>query len=229
MSLILSIDTAIDIAHICIARDGVILAEASNNDQKEHGAFLQPAINQMLEKAGIEMSSLNAVAVVAGPGSYTGLRVGMASAKGICYALKKPLISLNTLAVLTEAAIMTSELTMPDFDGLYCPMIDARRMEVFTAVYNNNREPVIPPVALVLNETSFANIMLKYNILYFGNGAIKWKNIVKNSNAHFMEISGNVLAMSKLAAHKFRLQQFANLAYEQPYYLKEFYDANTGT
>lgn len=223
MSLILNIDTAIDIAYISIAKDGEIIDTVSNTEQKDHGGFLQPAIQNLLKNASFAITEIEAVAISAGPGSYTGLRVGMASAKGLCYALNKPLISIGTLEILAFAAIL--ETNIPDAKGpvLFCPMIDARRMEVFTALYDQKLQPVISPCAMVLDESSFANGLLKNKIIFLGNGAKKWEAISRHENALFAGPFNNVLAMSKLAHNKFALNEFTNLAYFEPLYLKAFF------
>jgi tRNA threonylcarbamoyladenosine biosynthesis protein TsaB len=227
MSLILNIDTAIDIAHISIAKDGEIMAVNSNSAQKDHGGFLQPAIEQLLKKTGLSIKELDAIAIAVGPGSYTGLRVGMASAKGLCYALNKPLITIGTLEILAFAAkLETGYASFPD-TLLLCPMIDARRMEVFTALYDLQLFPVLEPCAMILEENSFANRLLNNKILFLGNGAKKWEIICKNESALFMPVSNNPLAMSKLAHDKFKNNDFANLAYCEPLYLKEFFDGST--
>jgi tRNA threonylcarbamoyladenosine biosynthesis protein TsaB len=175
MSVILNIDTALDIACISIAKDGVVINSVSNTEQKDHGGFLQPAIKALLDDATISVGDLDAVAIAAGPGSYTGLRVGMASAKGLCYALKKPLITVGTLEILTFAAVQQYNNTTISSSSLLCPMIDARRMEVFTALYDFSLKPVLDPFALVLDENSFAKSLLKNQVLFFGNGSAKWE------------------------------------------------------
>lgn len=223
MSLILNIDTAIDIAHISIAKDGEIIASVSNTEQKDHGGFLQPAIQTLLKNASVAIKDIDAVGISAGPGSYTGLRVGMASAKGLCYALNKPLIAIGTLEIMAFAAILENNIPTSNTPILFCPMIDARRMEVFTALYDQNLQTEIGPCAMVLNENSFANGLLKNKILFFGNGSTKWEGISLHENALFAGVFNNALAMSKLAHKKFELNDFANLAYFEPMYLKEFF------
>ncbi len=227
MSLILNIDTAIDIAHISVAKDGEVLAEVSNTDPKAHGSFLQPAIQSLLKNACVTIHELDAIAISAGPGSYTGLRVGMASAKGLCYALNKPLISISTLEILASSAIWDSRQQALPPSTLFCPMIDARRMEVFTALYDQKLQIVLAPCAMVLDENSFANGLLKNHILFFGKGIKKWQSVCQNPNAIFRPVSNNSLAMSKLAAQKFEQKDFANLYYSEPLYLKEFFDNNS--
>ncbi len=223
MSLVLNIDTSIDIAAVCIAKDGEIIACLSNTEQKDHGGFLQPAIQTLLKNASVSISDIDAVGISAGPGSYTGLRVGLASAKGLCYALNKPLIAIGTLEILAFAAILETSISPSTMQILFCPMIDARRMEVFTALYDINLQASILPCAMVLTENSFANGLLNNKILFFGNGAKKWEAISSNKNALFAGNFNNPLAMSKLAHNKFILNDFANLAYFEPLYLKEFF------
>src|SRR5882762_5440642 len=145
MALILNIDTATELASVSLSKEGQSLALLQNKDQKDHASWLHPAIEKMMQETGFRMQELDAVAVTAGPGSYTGLRVGMAAAKGFCYALNIPLITESTLKVMAFAA---REQTEPE--GLYCPMIDARRMEVFTALYSTDLVEIIPATAMVI-------------------------------------------------------------------------------
>lgn len=225
MSLILNIDTAIDTAYVSIAKDGIILEEACNKDQKDHGGFLQPAIRTIAKQAGINLNELDAVSVVSGPGSYTGLRVGMASAKGLCYALNKPLITVDTLLLLTVQAIKEVDQNDVVEGTLFCPMIDARRMEVFTTIYNKALNMAISSCSMVINENSFDNLLLNNKIIFFGNGATKCATILQNKNAHFINFNYKSLYMSILANEKFANNQFSDLAYTEPYYVKEFYNS----
>jgi tRNA threonylcarbamoyladenosine biosynthesis protein TsaB len=223
MSFILNIDTATEEAHVSIAVDGIILRSAFNNSQKDHGAFLQPAVQQLAKDAGIALTDIDAIAVTAGPGSYTGLRVGLASAKGLCYALNKPLITLNTLEVLAASALHQLRNDQFKDDALLCPMIDARRMEVFTAIYNKELLIVAAPSAMVLNEDCFKD-RIKDDIFFFGSGSAKWKPICKHPHASFITVSILPEAMSKLSNDYLTRQQFTELAESQPIYLKEFHD-----
>ncbi|MEP6713406.1 MAG: tRNA (adenosine(37)-N6)-threonylcarbamoyltransferase complex dimerization subunit type 1 TsaB [Ferruginibacter sp.] len=227
MGLLLNIDTAVEKATISIAKDGIILQEAVNNDQKEHGTFLQPAIQLIAKNAGICLQELDAVAVIAGPGSYTGLRVAMATAKGLCYALDKPLIAIGTLDLMAYQAIKQFAEGEANTPFLYCPMIDARRMEVFTAVYDKFFAPVLQPCAIIIEENSFANQLLKNKVCFFGNGSPKWQKIVVHENALFFEPKNNALYMSELSHGKYLNNEFADMAYAEPMYLKEFYNNPT--
>ncbi len=219
MSLILHIDTATETAQVSIAKDAVVLGSLFNGSQKDHGAFLQPAIQQLVNETSIPLKDIDAIAITAGPGSYTGLRVGMASAKGLCYALEKPLITLNTLEVLAASAIKDANTS-----ALFCPMIDARRMEVYTALYDGQGKNILAPAALILDQSSFKEQLLKDHIIFFGSGAKKWESVCKDPNAAFEPVALLPEAMAKLADLYFIKQRFATLAYSEPFYLKEFQD-----
>lgn len=220
MSLILNIDTASENAHVSLAKDGLILHLLSNESQKEHASFLQTAIQQLTKSAGINLKTIDAVAVTAGPGSYTGLRVGMASAKGLCYALKKPLITIGTLEVLTASALQLFPTDNEDI--FYCPMMDARRMEVFTAVYKHDLSIQLQPCPMILDEFSFEKYLLKNKIVFFGSGSVKWKLVCKHANAVFETVSILPESMSKSSGTLFLEKKFTELAYSEPLYLKEF-------
>jgi tRNA threonylcarbamoyladenosine biosynthesis protein TsaB len=170
------------------------------------------------------MKDLHAVAVTSGPGSYTGLRVGMATAKGLCYALKIPLITANTLKVMAYAMISENAATPEPAPVLYCPMIDARRMEVFTATYDGELNEVLKPTACVLDDSTFKEALNKTVMFFFGNGSAKWKHLCNHSNARFIESKiFSVSYLGKMAASLYLQRKFADLAYENPVYLKEFY------
>jgi len=216
MALILNIDTAVDTASLCLAKDGEVLSIAKNELLKDHAAWLHFAIKEIFEKNGLEIKSVDAIAVTSGPGSYTGLRIGMATAKGICYALNKPLITLNTLMVMANAAKKESA-------DLLCPMIDARRMEVFTAIYSKDLETIKEPAATELNEKSFDQELSTNSICFFGNGSNKFRAIKKNEQAFFSDIRMDASSMVLLSENRFGKKDFADLAYAEPLYLKEFY------
>jgi tRNA threonylcarbamoyladenosine biosynthesis protein TsaB len=177
MSLILNIDTATDIAHVSLSQSGEMLDSITNNDQKEHGSFLQPSIQKLLKNNSLAIASLDAVAVSVGPGSYTGLRVGMASAKGICFALQKPLITINSLEIISYAALLENSHKYDLTNALLCPLIDARRMEVFTALYNQKLEKILEPQAMIIDASSFEHYLLTNKIL---TNESKFKDTRKN-------------------------------------------------
>ena len=225
MSLILNIDTAQEIAQISVAQNGHVLGGASNDEQREHAAFVQPAIQSLMTRLGLAMGDLNAVALSIGPGSYTGLRVGMASAKGICYTLKIPLIGVGTLELMAHAA----QLDSPDFDQ-WCPMIDARRQEVYTAVYDRDLRPVLPPQAMILDTESFGDFIKNQRILFFGSGSFKWEKIIPQAHYQkgciFKKILITNFSLANLSNRYFIQEQFINLAYAEPFYLKEFHNSS---
>lgn len=225
MALILNIDTATEHASVCLSRDGELLAIESNPTQKDHAAFIQPAIQKLLSSVNCDLSSVDAIAVSNGPGSYTGLRVGLSTAKGISYALNKPLILINTLEVIATAAIEAyqpaSNIQHPT--TLFCPMIDARRMEVFTAVYNQELEQVVAPTAMILDESSFINLFEQYTIIFSGSGSEKFKTVIKNDNGFFLNIQHDAHHMQTIAEKMYLLKSFADKAYSEPYYIKEFF------
>ncbi|WP_298411235.1 tRNA (adenosine(37)-N6)-threonylcarbamoyltransferase complex dimerization subunit type 1 TsaB [Hydrotalea sp.] len=226
MAILLNIDTATETASVCLCYNTEVLAIRYSSEQKNHAAFVQPAIQQIMQEANIKLADIDAVAVTGGPGSYTGLRVGLATAKGICYALSKPLIIENTLKVMAQAALLTLTNYMqqtPDAKWLLCPMIDARRMEVFLAVYLPNLACLVEPAAQILDENSFNDLLKGYHILFFGSGSIKWKNLIQNPFSRFAEIHQDAGCLGVLAYQAWQNKQWANLAYATPFYLKEFY------
>lgn len=227
MGLILNIDTATEHASICVAKDGVAITTMVNREQRDHAGWIQPAIAEAVRDAGFGMQQLEAVAITAGPGSYTGLRVGMATAKGLCYALHIPLITESTLKVIAYATregmgLSTGESPLLPA-VLLCPMIDARRMEVFTAVYSIDLEVIIPGGARILDNNSFNKELEKNRLIFCGNGMNKWKHLTNHSNAMFYAGDYSASDLAYLAEQQFQRQSWADLAYVEPAYLKEFY------
>lgn len=216
MSLILNIDTSTENASICLAENGLSLYLSFNPDQKEHSSWMHVEINAALKDTGRAISDLQAVAITAGPGSYTGLRVAMASAKGLCYALNIPLIAINTLDAMAFS-MQTGK------GGFLCPMIDARRMEVFTAVYDHALNPILAPCAMILEDNYFAGYLEKGHIIFSGNGSHKLKNLVDHPNAVFAEIPFNAAILGALSYKKYVKKEFSDLPYSEPIYIKDFY------
>ncbi len=219
MAILLNIDTATEIAIISLSEKANVIEYVTNTNQKDHASFLQPAIKNLLQKADLLINKINAVAVTAGPGSYTGLRVGMASAKGLCYALSIPMITINTLEVMALSSINR----IKDQSALYCPMIDARRMEVFTAVYDGQLAEIIKPCSMILNEESFKDMLQKSKIYFSGSGILKLEDILENQNAIFNNHQTTPDAMAALSYKTYIKKKFADVAYASPEYLKEFY------
>jgi tRNA threonylcarbamoyladenosine biosynthesis protein TsaB len=234
MALILNIDTALETAAVSLAEKGNVLRSEVNESQKDHAAWLQPAIKRLLQDAGHELKEINAVAVSNGPGSYTGLRVGLATAKGLCYALNIPLVAAGTLELMAFSAVkdlavsgMDSLMQGLPHDFLICPMIDARRMEVFTAVFDSNLTQTTEPHALILTEHSFEGLLKGHKILFLGNGSTKFQAICRHPHAIFKNFPFNHSAMAFLTYTNYIGNNFADLAYIQPLYLKEFFIAGT--
>ena len=220
MALLLCIDTSTTHASVALAKDAVVLGIKTNQNQKDHGSFLQPAIKELMQETGFALTDLQAIAVTSGPGSYTGLRVGFASAKGLCYALNLPLIAISTTVVMSSAAL--KEITSTD-TFLLCPMIDARRMEVFACLYTAQLDPLFSIGAKILEPSSFSTELGQQHIYFFGDGASKWQSICHHPNARFININWTAADMSKMADDRFQQQAFTSLAYSTPDYGKEFH------
>jgi tRNA threonylcarbamoyladenosine biosynthesis protein TsaB len=216
VSYILNIDTAVVSASLCLSKDDEVLKLKINPSQKDHASWIHVAIKEMMEEAGISLQELDAIAVSSGPGSYTGLRVSMATAKGLCYALQKPLITVGTLKMMAVAAMDTTT-------ELLCPMIDARRMEVFTAVYDHSFSEILTPVNIILENDSFKELLQTNSILFFGNGSEKFKSLTRDPNAYFKNVEANAKHMTGLSFSQFQKHEFADLAYSEPNYGKAFY------
>lgn len=220
MSYILNIHTATETALVVLTENNKVLGVFINDETNQHAAFLHYAIQELLQKNHINIKQLNAIGVSAGPGSYTGIRVGLATAKGLCYALSIPLITYNSLELMAFSAIEF----INDESVLYCPMIDARRMEVFAAVYNYTLKEFISPTAMILHENSFDEMPDK-KIYFFGSGSDKFKKITKNENHFFIAEPISPASLAKISGQKFVKNEFADFVYAKPYYLKEFHSS----
>ena len=228
MALLLNIDTATEYAGICISEDNKVIGKEENSEQMNHAGFVQAAIQRLLLKTSIKSASIEAVSVTNGPGSYTGLRVGLSSAKGLCYAWKKPLILINTLEVMALAAIEETENKNTSLGKLlFCPMIDARRMEVFTALYDQALAPIVHPCAMIVNTDIFAAELQNSSIIFSGSGSLKLKAWLDHPNAICTDVKHNTSHLASLAAKAFAVKNFCDLAYSEPFYLKEFYNPIT--
>jgi len=224
LPIILNIDTATEHAGVCLSRGADILRLIETTEQKNHASFVQPAIAELAGSTGIALKDIDAVAVTAGPGSYTGLRVGLASAKGICYALQKPLILINTLETMAQAVIQETRLPVSDKPLRLCPMIDARRMEVFTALYDADLNELQPPHALVLDEGSFGALLETHGLLFSGNGSPKVRPLLSHPHAYFTGVQHTAAHLAARALIAYQSNRFADLAYSEPLYTKEFFD-----
>jgi len=220
LALLLNIDSAFDQCVVALSNNEEVIAHEKSIVQKDHASFLQPAIKKICADARISLSSIDAVAVVNGPGSYTGLRVGLASAKGICYVLQKPLILLNTLDTLAFA-LQQDIHSSPNV--LFCPMIDARRMEVFTALYNNELNLIKDYASVVLDNTFLFDERKLHTIIVGGNGSTKLKTVTGFENIIYGALDYNLNHIIQLALKGYKLKNFSSLAYSEPFYIKPVY------
>ena len=218
---ILLINTALEEASVGLAVGGKLIDQLLNPIQKEHASFLHPAIQSICKNNGITLKEIKAVSVINGPGSYTGLRVGLSAAKGICYANQVPLICINTLEWIAYGNKEQST-------DLIIPMIDARRMEVFTAVYSKQMDVVALPTNLILEEESYAEYLNNHQALFVGDGASKWEAMCKHKNGNFKVAIHKESDHAILAQTYFTKQQFASIFGATPFYTKEFYNTQKG-
>ena len=219
---ILLLETATDSCSVALADNNTIVAEKYINQPKAHASLLARYICDILQENNLTMEDCSAVAVSKGPGSYTGLRVGVSCAKGLCYGASKPLISVCTLATIAQMAL-DNKLYSGEGDFLIVPMIDARRMEVYTANFNSKGEQLTPVEAKILDETSYAAELATGPVLFTGNGAEKFKELVgENPNAYFAPQEPHAAGMRVIAANKLEAGEFEDNAYFEPFYLKDF-------
>jgi len=216
MATILCIETATTNCSVAISVAGKIVAfKEDNNNKYSHAENLHVFIEEVLAKATIQKSDLQAVAVSKGPGSYTGLRIGVSAAKGLCFALDIPLLSIPTLEALAYQVL--------EKDGLIIPMLDARRMEVYSAVFSSDKKEVRKTEAQILDDSSFLEYLEKGKVYFLGDGVEKFKNICTHKNAVFIENKlPSAIQMGFLAEIKYKRNDIENVAYFEPYYLKDF-------
>lgn len=221
MSLILQIETATTSCSVAIARDGVVLAYKEANERNIHAEVITRFIEDVITNASVAYNQIDAVAVSCGPGSYTGLRIGISTAKGLCFGLDKPLIAIETLEAMAFGVKNTKQWNA---DTLLCPMIDARRMEVFTAIFNLQGDRIQATSATIIDENSFTELLANNKILFFGDGAEKCQAVLGNNpNAEFLPgFINSATYLSQKALEKFKGNDFEDVAYFEPYYLKEF-------
>ncbi len=224
MALILNIESSTEVCSVTLSRDGEILETIEDLTGQNHSKLLTVFIEQIFRELNIPMNSLDAVAVSGGPGSYTGLRIGVASAKGICYALNKPLIAITSLAAMAHHAITNSQqYHLPGDNLLFCPMIDARRMEVYTAIFDRDVKMVREIKADIIDSESFQSFFAENKMVFFGNGADKCKGIIAHPNAIFLDsIKTSAAYMNELSQDAFAKKEFQDVAYYEPFYLKDF-------
>ena len=217
MARIIHLETSTTLCSVALANNGELVALREVNDGYKHAENIGKFIQECLDEGGITAHDLDAVAVGSGPGSYTGLRIGVSTAKGLAFAIEKPLIAIPTLRT------MSLDSRLREFDGVLVPMIDARRLEVFCAVYNNEGLEIEPARAEILDEHSYADLLAQEKVAFFGDGAAKFKDIVKHENASFFEdVWPSTIQMIQPALEKFKHKLFEDVAYFEPFYLKDF-------
>jgi tRNA threonylcarbamoyladenosine biosynthesis protein TsaB len=220
MSIILGIETSTKICSVAVSDGEKLLALEEEGGDYSHSEKLTVFIQKVLVKTKLELKDIDAVAVSKGPGSYTGLRIGVSVAKGLCYALGKPLIAVDTLqAMAKNVASLNGES-----NALYSPMIDARRMEVYTALYDGDNSSVTPIIAKIIDNNSFSKELTSQKIFFFGDGASKCAEILdQNESAKFVDEGlPSAEFINQIAFKKYKNEEFEDVAYFEPYYLKDF-------
>lgn len=220
MSYILYIETATEVCSVAISNNNEVIFAKEETRGPSHAVLLGQFVDEAVKYTVSNAITLDAVAVSCGPGSYTGLRIGMSEAKGLCYGLNIPLIAINTLEIMASGVVKSERV---EEDILLCPMIDARRMEVYDALYNRKLEVVKPVAADIINEESFNEYLTENKILFFGNGADKCKAVLHHPNAVFLDnIYPKAINMIEPAQKAYENKSFVDIAYFEPFYLKEF-------
>ncbi|MBE9488676.1 MAG: tRNA (adenosine(37)-N6)-threonylcarbamoyltransferase complex dimerization subunit type 1 TsaB [Bacteroidetes bacterium] len=215
-SFILNIETSTTNCSVSLSKKGeTLVLKEDYNSRYSHSERLHAYIDTVLNEAEVSLNELNAIAISKGPGSYTGLRIGVSAAKGLCYALDKPLISVATLEALAHQIKIE--------DGVIVPMLDARRMEVYSAVFNSEHHQIRETQAQILDESSFAEYLKKGTVYFIGNGVEKTKTLITHPNAIFIDNKlPSANDMSLLAYTKYKKNDIEDIAYFEPYYLKDF-------
>ncbi|WP_046246201.1 tRNA (adenosine(37)-N6)-threonylcarbamoyltransferase complex dimerization subunit type 1 TsaB [Hymenobacter terrenus] len=223
-TVLLSLETSSPVCSVALHRvaNGSLIGQSELRLDKSHSTHLTILIEQLLANTGHFLADLAAVAVSDGPGSYTGLRIGAAAAKGLCFALNIPLVAVSTLRALT--AQVAAVTTRPG-NYLYCPMLDARRLEVYAALYRHDGQEVLAPTPLLLDTETLAEQLAHHSVLFFGHGAAKFQVLLgEQQNAGFLAgIEPSAVALGQLAVAAYHRQEFQDVAYYEPFYLKEVY------
>lgn len=221
MATILNIETSTDVCSVALSSDGAVLEHYEEYKERNHAVLLSGFIKGCLDHLRRHEMKLDAVAVSLGPGSYTGLRIGLSEAKGLAYALDVPLIGVDTLKLMAVSVMFSQNLDNPEV--LFAPMIDARRMEVYTGVYDLGLDVLEAPHPLILDGNSYSDWLEKGEVLFFGNGSDKAHEVIIHPNARFIAgIHPLAVDMIALSDKAFREQDFLSLAYSVPVYLKDF-------
>jgi len=228
MALILTLDTATKNCSVSLSENGVVLESVDYNEGSfSHSEKLHVFIEELCEKANRKLQMLDAIAVSKGPGSYTGLRIGVSTAKGLCYGLDIPLISVETLEVLCRTYLLENKVANTD---LLIPMLDARRMEVYTAVFDTKLLKVKDTEALILEPNSYVEFLNQAHCHFIGDGAEKSKDLYQGENTSFSPTTfPSARSIAELVEQKHQNNDFEDVAYFEPYYLKDFLDGKKNT
>lgn len=224
MALILNLETSTTVCSVSLSKDGQLLAVKEQNGDYSHAENLTLFIEDVLQQADVKLSDVDAIAVSKGPGSYTGLRIGVSTAKGLCYSLYKPLIAISTLQHISLSVSKDPQSPISNLKSLFCPMLDARRMEVYCAIFDSLNKEIRPTTAEIVDEHSFSDLLNNHVIYFFGDGAAKCKSVLSaNKNAIFIEdIFPSAKNMISLSEQAFVNKEFEDVAYFEPFYLKDF-------
>lgn len=224
MALILCIETGTDICSVGLSRDGELVSLRESDEGRDHAKRVGVFVDELLRETGIAPDELDAIAVGMGPGSYTGLRIGVSFAKGMCYGLQIPLVAVGSLDALAEVAIEDNEAGILDVkdwnDAVLCSMVDARRMEVYTRLFNAAGEPLSEVSAEIVTEQSFAEWRKDRQLVIFGNGAAKCREILPD--ATYVNITPSARGLARLAERRLQEGKTEDIAYFEPFYLKDF-------
>jgi tRNA threonylcarbamoyladenosine biosynthesis protein TsaB len=215
---ILSLETSAKVCSVALHSNGQLITSAEVHIEQSHATRLAPLIDDLVKFSQLELKQIQAVAVSSGPGSYTGLRIGVSLAKGLCFALKVPLIAINTLELLAHQ--MSKQV---DSDVLLCPMIDARRMEVYSMIVSVDLNPVLPIAPRIIDASSFHDLLQDRKIIFFGDGSTKCRTVINHVNARFVDgVYPQASKMGERAGLKLKSGEIEDLESFEPFYLKEF-------
>lgn len=224
MSLILCIETGTDVCSVGIARDGELVSLRESDEGRDHAKKVGVFVDELLHETGVAPDELDAVAVGMGPGSYTGLRIGVSFAKGLCYGLNIPLLAVGSLDALTQVAIEDYDAGIVDVEdwdnAILCPMVDARRMEVYTRMYDAKGGALNDVAAEIISAESFADVRAERQLVIFGNGAAKCCEVMPD--ATYINITPSARGLARLAQQRLDAGQLEDIAYFEPFYLKDF-------
>ncbi len=221
MALILNIESSTTVCSVSLGQDGVVLFSREVDEGYSHAENLAVFVDEVLKAKGITTRELDAVSVSRGPGSYTGLRIGVSLAKGLCYGGEVPLLSIDTLQLMCLHPLVQKQFA--EGEAVLCPMLDARRMEVYAAIYDSTLHIQREVAPVILEEDSFQEELKNGKVIFFGNGSDKFRELVNHPNANFVaEVRPSALLMASLSEEAYQQSAFEDVAYFEPFYLKAF-------